>query len=442
MSVSWRVEVWVDGLGHLTRTSADTTTQPAPGDLALVAPFSLGETTDDNPWPAQPREYARVTILANTAAELAGPVKGTQVCIGFKTPSTAAGSGDGWDWRLVGLVDSYTLRPLSGGPGELAGVVAEIGVVDCRIGKLSDLDAGTTDRAQESSTARIQSALGAFNTSAPSPWDSGSDPQRAARSASRTSALDLVDRVLESWPDFDTSDAPLGRPVLTPQTTGSAYDIDSVVQAVDGTDGRPIWYLVRQDKVAALSDRIDVPGDLVDLDGVSWSAPGQSVPTRVTVTWNNGGTEDANTDENADFELRPVGYSLQTDLVSNILAFRLLENYLPDAGAADWVVDQFTYRMGKGATDGPALPRVGRLARVTDIDPAMTPDGSDEYSGQVTSVDLTLTSNDLVVVFTCLPATGADVLDGGTAATTTWDDTLDGGDATTTFAPTYDGGSA
>lgn len=446
MTFTWRVEVWVDGLGHLTRTSADETTQPLPGELALIAPFRMGETIDDDPWPAQAREYATVTILANTAAELEPVKRGAKVCLGFKTPSSAAGVGDGWDWRLAGIVDTYQLRPLMGAPGQLRGVAADITVVDHRIGRLSTMDAGTTDRAQESSLARLQAGLGGSGiTSSPAPWLSSADPDRAARDASRTSALEWSEAICASWVDVDGAGNPVGRVVMRPELDLSVYAIDGVVPIEDETDpDNPliIWDLIRQDKTASTSDRIDLAAGLVEFDGLRWVRAGQQVPTRVSASWDNAGTQSTVTWTTTDFAIRPVALAFDTDLVAAAPANRMARCFLPDPAASDWNADTLTYLMSDDV-DGAPLPRVGTVVRVIDLPPDLSPDDATTYPGQVATVDLTVESNRVTVDITTLPVVDLEIFDGGDAPATVWVSTFDGGNAaTSSWVRDYDGGQA
>ena len=414
--MSWRAAVWIDGISNsgaetIEVTDTDNAAQsvaPAAGALRLVAPLRLGETIDDELWPAQPRSTASVSILANTAAELAMIRKGVQATVAFKTPSAAASSGDRWDWRLFCVVQSCQLRPHPSG-----GVVAIVQLVDHMVARLSNQDAGVAAWPAEAVDLRINRILGnngfAGAWFGPSPTPAVT-PNVAARAASRSTALELVSQYLREWVDTDGISAGaagvVGRPFLVADVTdSSAWDIDNCFWQQ--------WITYRLTKSSDLSAnytdpegvsraiRADIDPALVEFPGV-WNS-GSDQPTQVTATWNNGGVEDVNTKTSLDYADRPITATIATDLTANVAAGRVAALYLPDNGTTEWVAETFRYRLSEDSAAAPLVPRLGQIVVMQGIHAAHTPDGSGDYVGRLVSSELTIEGGQVYMDLTLRP---------------------------------------
>lgn len=462
-AVTWRAGVAipsVTGTTPLQVTDDDAAaqaTRPAAGTLRLLAPLMIGESIDDQLWPAQPRGYGRFSLLANTAAELGEVVKGTPVVLAWKSNRDPANIGDPdhippipfvpWDIKLYGVVDTAKIRPWWSG-----GVVGEFTVVDYRVGLLGTDDTGTADWPSETHTARVARILGANGVDwvgvSPSP---AVDPNMVARASSRTTKLDALETTLREWVDTDAG-TPVGRPVCVASVNITSADTSGLT----ATFRR--WNLLRQQRQAAGSStstvitpdgqgavgEIELPARLVEFASASWQH-GNDQPTKLSCTWSNAGVQATNTAANADHGPGGLTVVIETSLQANVAANRVVDLYLPDAGLTRWVADSFNYVLDRDTTDNPVLARVGQVVTITDIELGDNPANATVYAGRVTTAELLVEAGQVSESVTLLPAlsSSTSVLDGLFASTTIWALSLDGDDATPgTYTYTFDGGTA
>lgn len=465
-AVTWRAGVAIDGVTGTTPLQvtdddwAAQATRPAPGELRLLAPFTIGETTDDQLWPAQPRGYGRFSLLANSAAELAGIVRGVQVHMGWKTNRDPAHVGDPdhvppipavpWDIRLPGIIDTAKLRPWWSG-----GVVGEFTVVDYRIGLLGTDSTGTADWPSEDHATRLARILGTNGLDwvgvAPTP---AVDPNMIARSASRTTKLDAAEATLREWVDIDGASNVVGRPVIVAGLTGGTVDTSglsrfflrwSVVRQERANDPTSTTKVVTPDGTTGAPGQIELTAGLVEFASASWEHAPSAQPTKVAATWSNGGVQTTNASANADHVPGGVTEVIETQLQANVAANRVVNLYLPDAGLSRWAADTFAYWLDRADADNPTIARCGQVVVITDLSVDDNPDAAEVYSGRVQTAELTVEAGQVAQAITLLPAVSTVVtsLDGLDAPATSWALSLDGLDApATSWAATYDGGTA
>lgn len=412
MGTSWRAGLWLDGVNGgtpLQVTDDDVTGQaarPALGQLRLLAPFSIAESIDDELWPAQPRQWGRFSLLANTAAELGGIVRGVECAMAWKGNNTASAGRSDWDMLLWGVVDTARIRPWWSG-----GVVGEFTVLDRRLGKLGRQDAGTTAYPQEACSARLARLLGTagLDYSGPGPTPAV-DPNVKARPAERSTTAELVERLLRQW--VDTDGGPVGRPIVMPvklapavgDTTGlsGAFRWWEVGRQLKATD--PDYFAaVRTADGDAVAGEVTIPAELVEFTATFDHQP-NSQPTKVSATWDNAGTQATESASNADHTRSGTTAVIETDLQGSGVASRVAKLYLPDNGLSDWQADTFAYRLDRSPTDDPVVPRVGQVVVVDGLLATDSPDGATSYVGRLSETELLVEAGQVVQTLALRPA--------------------------------------
>lgn len=344
----------------------DNTVDPGAG-LRLGAELTLLDTVEDQLWPAQDREEATFMVVADTAEDLAGAELGDAVVAAWKPTRGAVTGLDDWRWRFCGKLTGWKIQPHEDG-GSVAYAVAT-GYVH------TDLD-GTIGLGsawpQEVATDRLDRILTTYDYRPDPPGSIASDPTIAARAAAATTRREAAFRLLASW-RLDHGGGVLNRFVLAPElsSTSGVVGTTRIGWLVDEVLGNP------------LDTTYTVDADYVRFGGEYALRPDVNV-NRVEVTgpFGTAGAQDMTFEEHGSGD---VIARVETDLVALTPATELADMYLPPPGAEPWQADTFTWLLYKLPTAPDTLPVLGERVAMAPIAVANNPNGTDTYTGLLTT---------------------------------------------------------
>lgn len=347
-------------------------------------------------WPP-PEDLAELKfqLVAATAADLAIDV-GDPVIFRYQHSHTAFPDDD----EFYGRVGEVTMAPHD------LGVIFTVSCLDYRA-DLRELTAGKVDYPAETILARVERIFAEIGhtvtiTSVDRLVDT---PSVAARTASPTSAYDLITHYLLQWPavlefiagfprdpalmvlDFDIdAEGLFAGWRISPVTTSPTYDPPMHLETVGGL-------------VTAVPNTNLAGTALVGVDGatVEWSSSYAMTKAdtinAVTVSGQVGGAEYSITVTTG--QVPRVSASIDgVELTTTGPYAQLGAMYLPSGAGTRWVADAFTWRLELTVTaDREELGELRSLILVGNLDPDRNPNGDSWYVGLLESYTLTITDS-------------------------------------------------